>query len=159
MALVYTAEQSNAQAGITAAAIKNATTAAAIKAKYEGNTNTNSFTDAEKSKLASLEGSKFLGTFLSASAIPVVGAVAGSYADVDAGVGQDVQRYIFDVNDAKFVKASATVAGETSASIKTKYEANADTNAFTDSEKTKLSELSYAENITPWQTAFDAALA
>lgn len=159
MSLVYTADQTNAQAGITAAAIKNATTASAIKAKYESNTDTNNFTDAEKSKLASLEGSKFLGTFLTASAIPVVGAVAGSYADVDAGVGQDVQRYIFDVNDAKFVKSSSSIAGETSASIKTKYEANANTNAFTDNEKTKLSELTYAPNITAWQTAFDAALA
>lgn len=159
MSLVYTADQNDAQAGIVGAAIKNATTAAAIKAKYESNTDTNNFTDAEKSKLASLEGSKFLGTFLTASAIPVVGAVAGSYADVDAGVGQDVQRYIFDVDDEKFVKSSSSVAGETAASIKTKYESNADTNAFTDAEKTKLSEISYAANITSWQTAFDAALA
>lgn len=159
MALIYTVEQNNAQAGITAAAIKNATTAAAIKAKYESNTNTNSFTDADKSKLATLEGSKFLGTFLTPSAIPVVGAVAGSYADVDAGEGQDVQRYIFDVNDAKFVKSSSDIAGETSASVKTKYEANADTNAFTDAEKTKLAELTYAPNTTAWQAAFEAALA
>ena len=158
MPLVYTADQNDAQAGLAAAAIKNATTAAAIKTKYESNTDTNVFTDAEKTKLSSLEGSKFLGTFLTSSAIPVVSAVAGSYADVDAGAGQDVQRYIFDVNDEKFVKSSSSIAGETSASIKTKYEANANTNAFTDSEKTKLSELSYAANITPWQTAFDAAL-
>lgn len=158
MALVYTVDQINAQAGITASAIKNAASASAIKAKYESNTNTNVFTDDEKSKLSSLEGSKFLGTFLTSSAIPVVGAVAGSYADVDGGVGNDVERYIFDVNDAKFVKSSSSIAGETAASVKTKYESNANTNAFTDSEKTKLSELTYANNITSWQAAFEAAL-
>lgn len=158
MALIYTASQSDAQAGIAAAAIKNATSATNIKTKYESNANTNVFTDGEKSKLATLESSKFLGTFLNVAAIPTVNAVAGSYADVDAGAGVDVQRYIFDANDSKFVQSTSTVAGETSASIKMKYEDNADTNAFTDTEKTKLADLTYAANITSWQTAFDAAL-
>lgn len=159
MSKVYTVPQSDAQGGIVAEAIKNATSAASIKSKYESNSNTNVFTDADKSKLSSLESSKFLGTFLTVSAIPTVGAVAGSYADVDAGVGQNVERYIFDVNDDKFVKATAQIAGETASSIKTKYESNADTNAFTDAEKTKLADLTYAANITTWQTAFDAGLA
>lgn len=158
MSEVYTVPQSDAQGGIIAEAIKNATSATSIKSKYESNSNTNAFTDADKSKLSSLESSKFLGTFLTVGAIPTVGAVAGSYADVDAGVGQNVERYIFDTNDDKFVKATAQIAGETSSSIKLKYEGNADTNAFTDVEKTKLADLSYAANISSWQTAFDAAL-
>lgn len=159
MSEVYTVSQSDAQGGIAAQAIKNATTPAAIKAKLLANADTNNYSDADKAKLSSLEGSKFLGTFLTVGAIPTVGAVAGSYADVDAGVGQNVERYIFDVNDDKFVKATAQIAGETSSSIKTKYESNADTNAYTDAEKAKLADLTYAPNISSWQTAFDAALA
>ena len=48
----------------------------------------------------------FLGTFLTASAIPLTGALAGDYADVDSGVGSNVERYIYDVNDNKFVKSN-----------------------------------------------------
>ncbi len=158
MSQVYTVNQVDAQGGIAAQAIKNATTPAAIKAKLLANADTNNYSDADKAKLSGLEGSKFLGTFLTVGAIPTVGAVAGSYADVDAGIGQNVQRYIFDVNDNKFVAMAGAVGGETAASIKTKYEDNADTNAYTDAEKAKLADLTYAANISSWQTAFDAAL-
>ena len=156
---VYTVAQSDAQAGITAKAIKDATAAAKVKASYESNANTNAFTDADRDKLSGLEGSKFLGTFLTSGAIPTVGAVAGSYADVDAGAGSDVERWIFDVNDDKFIKSASGIAGETASSVKSKYESNADTNAFTDAEKLKLSGITEASDITSWQAAFSAGLA
>ena len=119
----------------------------------------NLITDSERAKLSSLEGTKFLGTFLTVSAIPTVGAVAGSYADVDAGVGSDAERYIYDVNANKFVKSVSQIAGETAASIKTKYESNANTNAFTDSHKTKLDNITEATDITSFTAALDGALA
>ena len=62
----------------------------------------------------------------------------GSYANVDSGVGQDVIRYIWDSNDNKYVQQQGESTAETPASIKTKYESNPDTNAFTDSEQSKL---------------------
>lgn len=116
-------------------------TGAEIKAAYEAEANTNAFTDAEKSKLAGLEGQKFVGTYvteaalISAQPLPAV----GSYAYVDAGVGSDVTMYIWDDDDSAWVLSASGGGGtETAASIKTKYESNADTNAFTDAEKAKL---------------------
>jgi hypothetical protein len=124
----------------TPSAILALLTGASVKALYEGNTNTNVFTDSEKTKLAGLEGTKFKGTFLSLSALNTAhpSPSAGEYADVDSGSGADVQRYIADVNDSKWVAQSGTVSGETAASIKTKYESNSNTNAFTDQNQSDL---------------------
>lgn len=65
----------------------------------------NNYTTAEKSKLASLESSKFLGVYVSLAALNSAHATAsaGNYADVDEGVGVDVKRYIWDSTDSKFV--------------------------------------------------------
>lgn len=97
------------------------------------------FTPAEKAKLAALEGSRFKGVFASLAALQtgVPSPAAGDYADVDAP-GQDVSRYIWDASDAEWVKQSGEVAPLTAAQVKGLYEANPDTNAFTDAERTKL---------------------
>jgi hypothetical protein len=122
-----------------------------IKTKYESNNNTNAFTDAEKSKLSSLESSKFLGTFVDLPALQNAHptAVEGSYAHVDTGVGEDVQLFIWDNDDDDFVLSQGTSTEETAVSIKTKYESNPDTNAFSDSYKAQLD----AVNFTPEDSA------
>lgn len=139
--------------------LKQATDPSKLAIAIDGLPDRNLITDAERTKLGSLEGNKFLGTFLTVSAIPTVGAVAGSYADVDAGVDNDAERYIYDVNDGKFIKATGQIAGETAASIKTKYESNANTNAFTDAHKTKLDGITAAVDISAFTAALDGALA
>lgn len=159
MSQFYTKEQIDAQAAITGSRIKTATNASTLATKIDALTDRNLITDAERSKLASLESSRFLGTFTSSGAIPTVGAVAGSYADVDSGAGQDAERWIFDTNDSKFVKSISQIAGETAASIKTKYESNANTNAFTDAHKTKLDGITEATGITDFTAALDGAIA
>jgi hypothetical protein len=115
--------------------------AAAIKSKYESNVNTNGYTDAEKSKLAGLESSKFVGQFSSLSALQTAFPTAsiGSYAYVDQGVGQSNVKYIWDDDDTSWIEQGGVSAEETPATIKSKYESNPDTNAFTDAEKTNLS--------------------
>lgn len=95
------------------------------------------FTQAEKTKLASLESSKFVGLFVSESALPKTGS-EGDYANVDGGAGSDVYRVIWDTSDKKWVRVQGVSTELTSAQIKQQYESNPDTNAFTDSEKTKL---------------------
>ncbi len=57
---------------------------------------------------------------------------------MDAGAGNDVERYVWDDNDSKYVLQLGESTALTDAQIKAQYEANADTNAFTDAEKTKL---------------------
>lgn len=102
----------------------------------------NDFTSAEKAKLASLESSHFRGTFNSYAAL-VAGAtspMAGDYADVDE-VGASALRYIWDATEVEWVTGSEEPTPLTAAQIKTLYESNPDTNAFTDTEKTKLAGL------------------
>lgn len=109
----------------------------------------NDFTTEEKNKLAGLEASKFQGTYVSLSALQAadVGG-AGHYAYVDEGEGVEVAAYIWDENDSEWVIQKGTSTAETPSSIKTKYESNPDTNAFTDAEKTKLSGLSNYDDTT-----------
>ncbi|MDH1291766.1 hypothetical protein N5C43_10910 [Comamonas terrigena] len=99
----------------------------------------NSFTNEQRDKLNGLEGSHWRGTFLSVSALQAAlpTANAGDYADVDTGVGSDVQRYIWDVSDAKWVQQGAATT-ITAAQVKALYESNANTKAFTDAEESKL---------------------
>lgn len=158
MSEVYSVDQIVAQGGLIAQAIKNNTSASAIAAKVDTLPNLHLMRQDERDKLAAFDSELYMGVFLTASAIPIVGARLGSHADVDGGIGEDSQRYIFDVNDNKFVKAVSQIAGETAASVKTKLLANPDTNVLTNTEKLKLDNLTYAANISSWQTAFDAAL-
>jgi hypothetical protein len=114
-------------------------TDAEVKTKYENNTNTNSYTDDEKSKLAGLESSKFLGAYISLAALQLAypSPLEGSYGDVDTGVGNDVARYVWDNSDSQYVEQGAGTT-LTAAQIKAEYESNPDTNAFSDAEKAKL---------------------
>lgn len=114
--------------------------ASEIKTQYESNADTNAFTDAEKAKLAGIEASKFLGEYVSLAALQTAhpSPVVGSYANVDAGFGNDVERYVWDETDSKYVLQLGESTALTDAQIKTQYENNADTNAFTDAEQTKL---------------------
>lgn len=116
-------------------------TPTSVKTKYESNANTNAYTDAEKTKLSGLESSKFLGEFVSLLALQTAfpSPAVGSYAYVDGGVGSDVIKYIWDTTDNKYIEQLGESTEETPASIKSKYESNPDTNAFTDAEKLTLS--------------------
>ena len=109
----------------------------------------NDFTSEEKAKLAGLEGSHFKGLHGSLAALQAAhpSAVAGDYADVDAGAGVDVVRYLWDVSDSQWVAQAAAGGSMTPAQVKTAYESNPDTNAFTDAEQAKLG------GITPGATA------
>ena len=95
------------------------------------------FTIAEKNKLASMEGSKYIGLYTHVNQLPVP-SLPGQYADVDSGVVDNPTiRYIWDDNDSEWIEQTSG-APFTAAQIKTFYESNPDTNAFTNAEKTKL---------------------
>ena len=157
----YTKEQTDAQAAVIGQRLKTATNPVTLATAIDGVADRNLITDEEREKLARLEGSRFLGTFTAVENIPTVNAGAGSYADVDphGEPGAPVQRYIWDIDAAEFVASTASIAGETSASIKLKYEDNADTNPFTDAQRDKLAALIEATDITDFTAALDAALA
>lgn len=125
------------KAHATAGGIANLQTGAQVKSKYEAEANTNAFTDAEKTKLAALDPNHFRGLFTSLAALQAVTGVAGDYGDVDTGVGSDVARYIWDVDDADWVQQTSG-GGETAATVKSKYESNPDTNAYTDAASAKV---------------------
>jgi hypothetical protein len=98
----------------------------------------NDYTTAEKTKLAGLESSHFKGEYISLAALNLVTGTSGDYAYVDSGSGQDVTAYVWDTSNSKWVEQKGVTTAETPATIKSKYESNADTNAFTDALKTKL---------------------
>jgi hypothetical protein len=83
--------------------------------------------------------SHFKGEYTSLTALRAVEGSAGDYAYVDEGADKDITTYIWDTTDAAWVEQRGVTTAETSASVKEKYEANEDTNAFTNNEKTKLS--------------------
>jgi hypothetical protein len=159
MSEFYTKAQADAQAAVIGTRMKARTADAAIKAALLRNADTNVLTDAEKIKLASLEASKYRGTFASFAALPLIGNSDGSYANYDAGAGAAVKLAVWDISDNVWRDVQGASTAETSASIKTKYEANPDTNAFTDAYKAKLDGISDAANITAFTAALDAALA
>lgn len=98
------------------------------------------YTPAEKDKLSSLEGSKFKGEYVSLSALQAAhpSPEVGSYAYVDAGVGELVTKYIWDSSDESWVGQQGETTAITPAEVKSLYESNPDTNAFSDSEQSKL---------------------
>lgn len=50
---------------------------------------------------------KYLGVFTTSESIPLDQVGPGSYADVDPGVGFDIERWIYDPTDNIFIKTSA----------------------------------------------------
>lgn len=79
-----------------------------------------------------------LGIYLTLSALQTAHptATAGDQAYVDAGAGSPMSLYFYDSDDGWVTNGGTS--NLTAAEIKTLYEDNADTNAFTDAEKTKL---------------------
>ena len=109
------------------------------KVAGKGLSDTN-FSQAEKDKLARLESSKYKGQYTSLADLQnnVNNPTAGDYADVDLGLGSSVVRYIYDASDSEWVEQVGTSTQLTGAQVKQMYEAQLDTNAYTDSEKSKL---------------------
>lgn len=93
--------------------------------------------------------SLFLGVYANLTALQTARptALAGNHAQVDAGVGNDTQTYIWDADDNQWL-LQGSGGTETPETIKTKYESNANTNAFTDAEKTKLVGIETAADVT-----------
>lgn len=98
------------------------------------------YTQEEKDKLAGLDGPHFKGTYTSLAELQSAGieAVPGDYADVDGGLGEETFRCIWDDTNGQWVAQLGTSTSLTGAQIKAEYEAQPDTNAFTDDEKALL---------------------
>jgi hypothetical protein len=95
------------------------------------------FTIAEKAKLSELEPAKFKGFYSSLVALQTTHPTAemGEYAFVDGGVGEPNKLYVWDT-EWSLVGGESTEMTPTQ--IKSSYESNDNTNAFTDDLKAKL---------------------
>lgn len=113
-----------------------------------------SFTQEEKNKLAELD-VMFAGKFTSKEALDTKVGWDGAYARLDLGPDQNVVEYIWDSDTSKWVEALGVSTAETAASVKSKYESNPDTNAFTNLDKTNLqTAYSHTSNVNnPHQTS------
>jgi hypothetical protein len=157
MSEYYTKSQIDAQGAVTGARIKTKTSAAHILARIDETPDVNLISDAERNAIATIEPTKFKGTYATLAAIPSAGAAAGMYA-ILTKAGDDTIA-IWDVGLGAWVDTANPITAETAATVKTKYESNANTNAYTDAEKAKLAGISDAPNITAFTAALDAALA
>ena len=121
-------------------------TASEIKTAYESNADTNAFTDADESKL---DNSSVVGQVVTigGTSVTVPGSSSGGVTNLNghsvtelddvssAGSGE----IITDAERTKLtgIETGAT-ADQTASEIKTAYESNSDTNAFTDADESKL---------------------
>jgi len=126
----------------------------AIKVKYESNNNTNAYTDAEKTKLATLEDSKFKGVYVTVEDLETAYPTAdlGDYAYVDNGATFNYYAW----NGTAWTLTSDP-ASLTPSEIKTLYESNADTNALTDADLALIQQnaLDIVELQSPTSTKYD----
>lgn len=160
MSEFYTKQQSDAQASVIGSRIKSESSGTAIASKIDATNDVNYITDAERAAIALIEPSKFLGTFATLQALNTAHAatgIPGQYATLTNTNGPDTEA-TYDVDAAEFIDSGAAVTAETAASVKTKYESNPNTNAFTDAEKTKLADITEAADISAFTAALDAAL-
>lgn len=158
MSELYTKAQGDAQAAIIGNRIKTATEAANIVAKVESVPDKNLITDAERTAISNIESPKFKGQYADLTALSAAHptGVPGEYATLTKP-GDDTNA-IWDDGANQWVDTEVSVTAETAATVKSKYESNANTNAFTDAHLTKLNDISEASNITAFTAALDAAL-
>jgi len=127
----------------------------------------NNYTTSEKNKLASIDATHYLPplqTTVQLSALPQASVSDKARVYVEA----DLSDYFYDTSASSGDIApddqtggigfwrKVAVGGETAASIKTKYESNADTNAFTNALKAKLDSIT-AIFTTALKTNYDTA--
>ncbi|WAT30170.1 hypothetical protein [Pseudomonas sp. GXZC] len=107
-----TSAQATADAAVTNVQLQTGLDVKVDKIAGKG-LSTEDFTTGEKNKLAGLQPAHYRGTFISLAALQagVSTPVAGDYGDVDAGVGADVQRFIWDASDIKWVLQGASGGG------------------------------------------------
>ncbi|MDR1457279.1 MAG: hypothetical protein LBI47_00265, partial [Puniceicoccales bacterium] len=108
----------------------------------------NNYTTEEKTKLAGLDDNHFKGSYPSLDALETAYPTAsdGDYAYVGTA-GTPAIMYLWDVTDEEWVLGGSP-AGETPASVKEKYETNADTNAFTDSDVALVATIGDVDDLT-----------
>lgn len=100
------------------------------------------YTTAEKDKLASLESSLFLGVYSSLAELEAAHPTSdrpGEYAFIPTGV--NIYMFVWDNITEMWVTLGSGSEAITAEQVKTLYESNPDTNAFTNAEKTKLGDI------------------
>jgi hypothetical protein len=120
-------------------------TGAEIKIAYESQANTNAFTDSEKSLLATVSSGAEANTVDSVNT--QTGAVVLDADDISDSTTTNKFTTALDISKLAGIEENAT-ADQTAEEIKTAYESNSDTNAFTDTEKTKLSGIAPGADVT-----------
>lgn len=97
------------------------------------------YTTEEKNKLAGLESSLFLGVYGSLAELEAAHPTSdrpGEYAFIPAG--GNIYMFVWDTITRMWVTIGSGSEAITAEQVKTLYESNPDTNAFTNNEKTKL---------------------
>ena len=113
----------------------------------------NNFSTALKTKLESLESPKYKGSFVSLSALQTAYPTATVGDTADVTVSDVINQFAWD--GTAWVN-QGVIGSDTPEMVKQKYESNPDSNAFTDSEKSKLGGIAAGaqKNVKPdWNAA------
>jgi hypothetical protein len=119
----------------------------------------NNYTTAEKTKLAGLESPKYKGAYDSLSQLQAAYPTATTGDTADVNVDGVIHQYVWDVLTTAWVDNGISGA-DSATGIKSKYESNEDTNAFTDDEKTKLAAIASGAQVnvqSDWSQTTDTA--
>ena len=156
-ASVYSEAQIDALMAIVGNRITNETDPETVRAFLNALADTNFVTDAQLAAIATIEPTKYKGSFADLASIPTVGAGSGDYATIIVAGGDDTNA-IWDDDAGAWIDTGSAVTGETAATVKSKYESNADTNALTDALLTKLNDLSIAASTASAIAALDGSI-
>lgn len=121
-------------------------TGAEIKVAYEAEADTNAYTDAEKTKLAGISAGAEVNAVDSVNT--QTGAVVLDADDIDDSATAHRFATAAQLTKLDGIESGAT-ADQTGAEIKAAYEAEADTNAFTDADHTKLDGIEASATANP----------
>jgi len=143
-----------------------------IKSKYESNSNTNAFTDADETKLSGIEEGAQKSNWEDDSINPTTHIIPKEGKKIPASAVTDLpegytsadfnndlsSKTLDDFNEGGTNKhytqpekdklAGLEISSETAATIKTKYESNPDTNSFTNAYKNKLEAVELTQSTT-----------
>ena len=140
----YTTAEETKLAGIETAATADQSNLE-IKTAYELNANTNAYTDAEQTKLSGIATGAEVNLVDSVNS--QIGAVSLDADDISDAATVNKYTTAGDISKLAGIEAGAT-ADQSNGEIKTAYEANANTNAFTDAEQTKLTGIEALADVT-----------
>lgn len=159
MSEFYTKAQSDAQAAVVGARIKNRTSPSFIDTQIAAINDKNLVSDADLLAIANIPPVKYKGAYPSIAALTAAHptAVSGDNATLTK-TGEDDTNAIWDEDSGVWIDTGAAVTAETPTTIIAKLNSVANANLMSDAQEAKLDGIVDATDITDYTAALDGAI-